>query len=162
MLFSTGTADLQLMANDHPAPFNATHIGVISAPESESTLVVDEKMQCLNVGAGAGMVPINGSELRAKQVLAGRVFFQCAPNITHKTVAAPVNFRAKVNGFDIVSKASRIACPIPFIDAGSVVKHKVLQLNAVASISMGHKSKSFISKLAQYTIAAILSSARCG
>jgi hypothetical protein len=146
MLVTTGAADLQLMATDQPAPVNTLHIGVVGAPECQATTTVSEKMQSLNVGAGAGMVSVNGGELWSKQVLAGLVFFQGAPHVIHPGVAAPVNSRTEVNGFDIISKASSIALPIPFIDASSVVKHKVLQLDAVASVFMGHKSKSFISR----------------
>lgn len=142
MLVSTAAAHLQLMATDQPAPVDTPHLGVIAGPECEATAIpgisVSEKMQGLDVAAGAGVIPVNGGELRAKHVLGGLVFLQGAPDVIHPGIAAPIDSRAKVNDFDIVCKASAIALPIPFIDTGSVVEHQVLQLDAVAGVVVGH------------------------
>ena len=88
-------------------------------------------MQRLHVGAAVGVVAIDGGELRTEHVLRGAEAFQGVLDVIEPSIGAMHGLIPKTVYLHIVGEAGAIQVKIPFIDAGGVAEHHVLQCDPV-------------------------------
>jgi len=83
-------------------------------------------------------IAINGSELRAKHMLSGAVSFQGLLDVVHPSFGTVNRLRPEAQNFDVIGEAGAVQVEIPFIHAGRILEHHVLQRDAVRDMLIRH------------------------
>ena len=138
VLASARIAHHQFVPTDHPAVVDAAHSGLIGGPEGEAAVVLREDVKRLDITAGSSFITLDIGEHRPEHMLGGAVFLQCPPDIIDPFVYASIGLSAEADNLHVVRKTGAVALEITLVDRGGVLKHHILECNAVADVFEGH------------------------